>query len=577
MKFKRLCCVSPSRGCIDRTPRNSAASAEFLLRAGAILLALCLPVGCNNSDPDESEDAAEGGDGGGGGGEAGGAGGADNGNDSESSDGTSGSGGDAAGRSGSNQDGGSTGGGGTGTNTGATGGVSGSAGRAGGTSGVAGGKAGTSGAGGGTGGAAGSTPVPMPAVGRLRMIIETDAPGGDPDDEGSLVRFLMYANEWDIEGILATRKASQSRTGVDGKQTVLGFIGAYAKTYASLKQHKSDYPAPETLSAVTKASFNGNEARDHVIAVVDKNDPRPVWYVNWGTNDGNLTGMRLALDHVKSTRSAADYKRFMSKIHFSRDADRPYHVAEHIPNIAFWVDTRDPDRWYHRWEPLTKTAGGFDINRDVKNNHGPLGSLYTIQKEGDSPGFMYLLDVGLSDPLHPTWGSWGGRFAPRTDAHAKNNPGGFFWSSAEDTYAGSTNRDNTLKRWAVHVQNDFRARMDWAVSGPSGANHEPKPLLNGVSGLRAVEFPVAAGDTVKLSADGSSDPDGNKLSYEWVYYPEAGSYKGSVAIAGESSANATVNVPSNVESGDTIHVVLVVTDDGSPALTRYRRAVIRVR
>src|SRR6266571_4255587 len=46
----------------------------------------------------------------------------------------------------------------------------------------------------------------QPAKGteRLRVIIETDA-GGDPDDEQSLVRFLLYANEWDVEGIIANR------------------------------------------------------------------------------------------------------------------------------------------------------------------------------------------------------------------------------------------------------------------------------------------------------------------------------------------------------------------------------------
>src|SRR5262245_16691293 len=34
-----------------------------------------------------------------------------------------------------------------------------------------------------------------PANDRLRVVIETDA-GGDPDDEQSLVRFLLYTNEW---------------------------------------------------------------------------------------------------------------------------------------------------------------------------------------------------------------------------------------------------------------------------------------------------------------------------------------------------------------------------------------------
>ena len=45
---------------------------------------------------------------------------------------------------------------------------------------------------------------PAPANGRIRVVIETDA-GGDPDDEQSLVRFLLYANEWDVEGIIANR------------------------------------------------------------------------------------------------------------------------------------------------------------------------------------------------------------------------------------------------------------------------------------------------------------------------------------------------------------------------------------
>ena len=48
----------------------------------------------------------------------------------------------------------------------------------------------------------------MPAVRaepplKHRVIIETDA-GGDPDDEQSLVRFLLYSNQFDVEGLVAT-------------------------------------------------------------------------------------------------------------------------------------------------------------------------------------------------------------------------------------------------------------------------------------------------------------------------------------------------------------------------------------
>jgi hypothetical protein len=33
-------------------------------------------------------------------------------------------------------------------------------------------------------------------------------------------------------------------------------------------------------------------------------------------------------------------------------------------------------------------------------------------------------------------------------------------------------------------------------------------------------------------------------------------------------------VPANAASGQTIHVILQVTDDGNPPLTRYQRVVI---
>jgi hypothetical protein len=424
---------------------------------------------------------------------------------------------------------------------------------------------------------AGQPTQPHQAQQRLRLIIETDAPGGDPDDEGSLVRFFVYLDEWDIEGLLATRDAGKARTGVDGKRTLLKFIDAYEVSYANLKQHSATFPSPDRLRAITKASFGGHEARDHIIAAVDKDDPRPLWYANWGTDDENMTGMRQALDHVKNTRSNAEYRRFIGKIFFSRDADRSYHVREHIPHIPFWVDNRNPDRWYQRWGPLTLTAGGFDIERDVKTGHGPLGELYTIQKEGDTPAFMYLLDVGLGGPMFPTWGSWGGRFAARTDEWARFNPTRFFWSTATDTVDGVTSRDNTLSRWVVAIQNDFRSRMDWCVQARNNANHAPAPVLNGTSGRAHVALDTSAGARVRLSAQGSSDPDGHAIDYDWFYYREAGSYPGDVAIEIANARAATVVVPDDARSGQVLHVVVAVTDHGTPPLTRYRRAVMTIR
>src|SRR6185369_15031573 len=60
---------------------------------------------------------------------------------------------------------------------------------------------------------------PGPSAPRLRLIIETDA-GGDPDDEQSLVRFLLYTCEWNVEAIIAnrpqTRRPENSNPAVTG-------------------------------------------------------------------------------------------------------------------------------------------------------------------------------------------------------------------------------------------------------------------------------------------------------------------------------------------------------------------------
>jgi hypothetical protein len=85
---------------------------------------------------------------------------------------------------------------------------------------------------------------------RLRLLIETDA-GGDPDDEQSLVRFLLYANEWDVEGIIANRPATRRPENKNPEDTGLGIVrrllNAYGACRPSLVQHDARYPTKESL------------------------------------------------------------------------------------------------------------------------------------------------------------------------------------------------------------------------------------------------------------------------------------------------------------------------------------------
>src|SRR6478672_7439331 len=145
--------------------------------------------------------------------------------------------------------------------------------------------------------------LPRAAAGqeRLRLVIETDA-GGDPDDEQSLVRFLLYANEWDIEGIIANRPLARDGENRNSERTGLGIVRrlveGYGQCYSNLVQHDSRYPKRERLLSRTVAGYDEVEdAVRLIIAAVDSPDPRPVWYSDWGTAHGPPThNLRRALD-----------------------------------------------------------------------------------------------------------------------------------------------------------------------------------------------------------------------------------------------------------------------------------------
>ena len=220
---------------------------------------------------------------------------------------------------------------------------------------------------------------------KLRVIIETDA-GGDPDDEQSLVRFLLYVNEWDVEGIIANRPQARERENLNSERTGLGIVQrlvkAYGECYPNLVQHDPRYPRPEDLLRRTVAGYDDTDgAVKLIIAAVDRDDPRPVWYCDWGTDRGaGVNNLKRALDLVRQERGQAGYAKFKDRLRLSSADKFGDHTSQLEPPFKLWVDTFRPElegkRWYHRFSELTATAGGFDVKRDVLTGHGPLGALY---------------------------------------------------------------------------------------------------------------------------------------------------------------------------------------------------------
>lgn len=89
------------------------------------------------------------------------------------------------------------------------------------------------------------------------VIVLTDI-GGDTDDEQSLVRFLYYADQFEIKAICATSRLGH---GQDTKpELIKGHLDAYKTIYPNLMLHSKEYPHPDGLMLVVKNGRGNSEA-----------------------------------------------------------------------------------------------------------------------------------------------------------------------------------------------------------------------------------------------------------------------------------------------------------------------------
>ena len=424
--------------------------------------------------------------------------------------------------------------------------------------------------------AAGPDAVPNDA--KQRIVVMTDI-GGDPDDRQSMVRFLLYACDFEVEGFCTG--FGHGHYEVTHPELIREAVDAYGKVVPNLLKHRSDYPSHERLASLIKDGHNGDphtvgpgmdsEASEWIIKVLDRDDPRPVWFSIWG----GPRELAQAIWKVSRTRSAEEVAALKSKIrvHSIADQDRTAGwVKQNHPDV-FWIYSNKLFRgiWKEGNQPIVSPDW---LKRHVRTGHGPLGANYPDKasgkdgvKEGDTPSFFYVLPDGLSNPEKPNWGNWGGRF--RSSGYATE------FIPADDIMDGRPDPLYSIHRWRAAYQNSFEARMDWCVKPYGEANHAPVAVANGDRTLSVLEFDTGPGDTVELSAAGSSDPDGDRTDYRWWVYREAGSYWDAPPIRDADKCEASLVVPPNA-AGRTIHVILEVTDSGTPPLTAYRRVVLNV-
>lgn len=451
-----------------------------------------------------------------------------------------------------------------------------------------------------------------------RIIVTSD---GEIDDQCSMIRFMLYTNECDVEGIISSSSQYHAHGHRwAGDDWIDPDLAAYAKVYPNLVKHDPAYPTPKYLRDRTllgNVKSEGDMAEPTagsnliVKVLLDKTDDRPVWLQAWGGTNTIARALKtIEEEHPERMAEAAKKCRIFAiweQDKTYQEYIRPVWGKYNIPTIISDQFEAIAYRW-KRAQPkeLHKYFDAAWMKENIIENHGPLCAIYAshdkviekdgleyfvgdFRSEGDSPAFLHTIVNGLRNMESPDWGGWGGRYV-RVRENTWLDPvpvegyeypkGRWYGSNGWGRTSLRVNSKSTpeqrreyfkpMWRWSAALQNDFAARADWCVKSYEAANHPPEVKLG-----HGVDLNAKPGELVKLNAEGN-DPDGDQLHYRWWQYHEADTYSGKVEIANAAKNSASFAVPDDAKQAQTIHVICEVTDSGSPPLSRYQRVVVEV-
>lgn len=317
------------------------------------------------------------------------------------------------------------------------------------------------------------------AADRPRLLVLTDI-GGDPDDQQSMIRLMVYANEFSIEGLIATSAGipGQLHAPVTRPDLIREIVTAYGEVRPHLARHAAGWPAVKDLLRVVKTGNperglenlgpgHDTEGSRWLIERIDAGSPeRPLNISIWG----GQTDLAQALWRVRHERGDKGLAKFVRLF-------RVYDIADQ-DGLADWMHANFPGMFYVLSRP---PAGGDRMHAVFRGMYlggdesltscdwvdahvrstGVLGKLYPTGtstgpnphgclKEGDTPSWFFFLPLGGNDPQDPGKPGWGGQFQLSADG----------WYH-DFTSADAPDPRETVSRWRPQFQADFARRMAW--------------------------------------------------------------------------------------------------------------------
>jgi hypothetical protein len=437
---------------------------------------------------------------------------------------------------------------------------------------------------------------------RSRLIVLTDMEN-EPDDSQTLVRLLMYANEVDIEGLIAV--TSRWTPVAMFPESIEDRVRAYGVVRPNLQKHAVGWPSAETLLSRIASGQPGfgmtgvgdgrnSSGSELIVRALTSEDARPLWVaINAGANTLAQALWDLRRDATPDVLVTA-----LQKLRVYDDSgqdDAGAWICHEFPDLAYYRSQVQVfglfgpslDSGPQPWAPLDQHAWA---EKNIRTRHGVLGALYpqrwvtdaenrihfSFMEGGGTTTWLGLVNKGLWDPAHPHWGGWGGRFE-RTrrmvpagqwgvaDLEAPYLPFEMYPEASDHSFSVGAGEDwNTfsgvigdtpfggeifapLWRWRDAYTHDFQARMDWCVTDYEQANHPPVAVFDGDAHRTVVRITARPGETLELDASGSSDPDAGMGTTPWGRngFPEPLDF--SWAVYPEAG---TVDAPPIVEQAD---------------------------
>lgn len=436
-----------------------------------------------------------------------------------------------------------------------------------------------------------------------RLVVCTDIAPADvePDDMESMVRLMAYADLFEVEALITSVGWNCDPYPKEWAEYLQRVIEAYRKDVPKLmkrsgqttflpisEEEKSQFigywPSADYIKSRAvmgserggiKVIGEGNDSpgSELLIRLADEDDPRPIYVAAWG----GANTLAQAIWRVKQTRSAEELNQFVRKfrLYTITDQDMQFNMRmDRAYSSHMWLRKEFKDNLQFIWDEGTWQEQcdlgkrNWQLHKDHIQGKGNLGKEYPDYKwgvEGDTPSFLYVMPNGLNDPEDPHQTGWAGYHERGLCADSLTTA----WTSWQEPVLSIS--VGYKRRFYPDEISDFMARMQWADEGQG--NHNPQVVINGSEGLQSLSIEAKAGDTIRLDASKTMDPNGDKLSFLWWQQPEIGKTK--VAIAQPEESVITIQIPAET-CKETIHIICEVHDDGPFHLVSYRRIQVHI-